>query len=53
MSKNEIFYMLSVHETIEDLFSHALLSLWGREPCIGFFFGDSMRLTLLYVIQAL
>jgi hypothetical protein len=35
MSKNEIFYMLSVHETIEDPFSHALLSLWGREPCIG------------------
>jgi hypothetical protein len=30
-----------------------LLLLWGHEPCIGFFFSNSMRLTLLYVIQAL
>jgi hypothetical protein len=30
-----------------------LLLLWGHEPCIGFFFGDSMCLMLLYVIQAL
>jgi hypothetical protein len=30
-----------------------LPSLWGHKPCIGFFFGDSMHLMLLYVIQPL
>jgi hypothetical protein len=30
-----------------------LLLFWGHEPCIGFFFGDSMCQTLLYVTQAL
>jgi hypothetical protein len=33
--------------------SIVLLLLWGHKPCIGFFFGNSMCLMLLYVIQTL